>query len=71
MKIIEEIVPAGLLRTHAEDGLLAGRHDFLEMQIAALEFRRNGIQIGNVNLDRASGRRMQFGGFEFTILDGQ
>ena len=71
MKIIEEIIAAGLLRPHANHGLLANGHDLLEMQIAALEFRGDGVEIGNVNFERPSGRRMQLGGFEFAVLDGQ
>jgi hypothetical protein len=71
MKIVEEIVSPRLLRPHANDGLLPGRHDFLDIQIAALEFRRYRIKIGNVDFERASGRRTELGGFEFAVLDGQ
>src|SRR5262249_18280683 len=58
MKIIKETVAAGLLRPHVNHGFLADRHDLLEMQIVALEFRRDGVEIGDVNLECPSNRRM-------------
>jgi len=70
MKIIKETIAARLLRPHANHGFLADRHDLLEMQIVALEFRRDGVDIGDVNLERPSNRRMQLSGFELAILDG-
>ena len=59
MKIVEEVIAARLLRPHADHRLLADRYDLLEMQIAALEFRNDRIEILYVNFDGPAWRRMQ------------
>src|SRR5580704_5426335 len=70
VKVIIEIVFAGLLRADVNDGLAAGRDDFFEVQIAALEFRDDVVEILDVEFDRLARRRMDFRWIEFVILDG-
>jgi len=68
MKIVEEIVAAGLLGSHVNHGLAAGGNDFLEMQIAAFKFRNDRIEVLDVDRYRLAGRRMELGWLEFTVF---
>jgi hypothetical protein len=71
MKIIKEIIAAGLLRPHINDSIAAHGNDLLKMQIAAFEFRNDWIQILDVDGYRPAGRRMELGRIEFMVLDDE
>src|ERR1700733_7989541 len=70
MEVVVKIVAARLLRPHINDGFAADRDDLLEMQVAAFELGDDRIEILDVDRDGLTGRRMQFGGIELMILDG-
>ena len=71
MKIIKEIITAGLLGPHVNNRVISRRNDLLEMQVAAFEFRNDRIEIPDVNIDRLAGRRMKLRRFEFMVFHRQ
>jgi len=68
MEIIKEVIPAGLLEPHINDGVVAGGDDLLEMQIAAFKFRNDRVEVLHVHDYRPAWRSMKFGRFEFMLF---
>ena len=68
MKIIKEVITAGLLWSHVNDAVISRRNDLLKMQIATFKFRNDRIEILDVNGDRPAGRGVKLGWFEFMVL---
>jgi len=65
MKIIKEVIAAGLLGPHMNHGVVTGRNDLLKMQSAAFKFRSARVEILDVDGYRPTKRSMKLGRLEF------
>ena len=70
MEIVEEMIAAGIERPDLHGDFAARRHDLLDAQRLALEFRGREIEIFHDDGEGLVGRRVRFGGREFMVLDG-
>src|SRR5262249_4005114 len=68
IKIVEEIVAAGLQWTQSDDAFAIARHYLFHPQADALEFHRRRVKVFHAQLDRHLGGSMNFGWLEAMIL---
>src|SRR5215813_6116206 len=68
IKIVEEIVAAGLQWPQSDNALAISRHHFFHAQADALEFHRRRIHVFHAQLDRHFGRSMDLRRLKMMIL---
>src|SRR3954447_20370687 len=68
MEIVEKQVTTGFLRLHLDQEFGFRLDDDLELKGQTLELDRSGIQILDLQDNRAAGRSLGFGRFELVVL---
>src|SRR5208282_6364600 len=69
VEVVEEFIAAGIERANEHGGLAARLHQFLAVELDALELRHGRILIAHDELDLLAGRYFNFAWDELVVLD--